>query len=334
MDTPAGSVPRVSTKLGIRDLVGTMRVRLGFYRSGYKVIPGLYCVGNPCAESPVLVTANYKLSFDSLRQVLGGIDAWILVVDTRGINVWCAAGKKSFSTKEVAYQVQKTRLAEVVSHRKLILPQLAATGVSARELKKISGFQGQFGPIRAVDLPLYLKKQPDEAMRLVTFSMAERLVLVPVEISLIWKLFAIICLVAVIISGIGPWGYSLKMAGQRGLLAVGATIMAVLTGAAAVPIFLPWLPGRQFWIKGIITGVLGWLALLYLKNWQYGVIESAVLLCWITSISSYMAMNFTGSTPFTSLSGVKYEMRRGLMFQCIGATIATILWFVNPFLAG
>ncbi len=93
-------------------------------------------MGNPAAKSPVFVTANYKLSFDALRQELADINAWILVVDTRGINVWCAAGKKTFSTDEVAFQVQRARLADVVSHRELILPQFAATGVASQALKK------------------------------------------------------------------------------------------------------------------------------------------------------------------------------------------------------
>jgi len=310
-----------------------MRVRLGLYRNRYKVVPGLYGAGNPSPESPVLVTANYKLSFDSLRRELGNIDAWILVVDTRGINVWCAASKKTFSTAEVVWQVKKTHLAEIVSHRRLLLPQLAATGVSAHKLAKECGFKGIFGPIRAADLKEFLKKGPDETMRSVTFTILERLVLIPVEISLIWKMFAVISLSALIVSGIGPNYYSLKMAGQRGLAVIEAIILAVLTGAAAVPILLPWLPGRQFWIKGIISGALGWLAYSIGGNWSHSPMESTALFFWITALSSYMAMNFTGATPFTSLSGVKYEMRRGLFFQCAGTLLAIILWIISPFLA-
>ena len=100
----------------------------------------------------MLVTANYKLSFDSLRFALGGIDAWLLVTDTRGINVWCAAGKGTFSASEVCEVVRRSRLAEVVSHRRLILPQLAAPGVTAREVTRGCGFSVRFGPVRATDL--------------------------------------------------------------------------------------------------------------------------------------------------------------------------------------
>ena len=89
-------MPRVATTASRRDLWGTIGARIGIIRRNYKIAPGLYAAGSPGPRSPVLVTANYKLSFDALRFCLGGVDAWLLVVDTRGINVWCAAGKGSF----------------------------------------------------------------------------------------------------------------------------------------------------------------------------------------------------------------------------------------------
>jgi len=82
IDTEAGAVPRVRTTLTAGDLLGSGRARLGIYRNRYKVNPGLYCTGNPGPDSPVLVTANYKLSFDLLRRAMAGHDAWLLVLDT------------------------------------------------------------------------------------------------------------------------------------------------------------------------------------------------------------------------------------------------------------
>ena len=102
-------MPQVATTVSARDFWGTLGARIGIIRRNYKVAPGLYAVGSPGPQSPVLVTANYKLSFDALRHRLGGIDAWLLVVDTRGINVWCAAGKGSFSTEEVIQSVRRYR---------------------------------------------------------------------------------------------------------------------------------------------------------------------------------------------------------------------------------
>jgi hypothetical protein len=99
LDTPVRVVPRVDTRLRPTDHLGTWRVRWGIGRMRYRVDPGLYAVGQPTPDSPVLVFANYKMSFDGLRSQLAGVDAWVLVLDTQGVNVWCAAGKGTFGTK-------------------------------------------------------------------------------------------------------------------------------------------------------------------------------------------------------------------------------------------
>jgi CO dehydrogenase/acetyl-CoA synthase gamma subunit (corrinoid Fe-S protein) len=110
--------------------------RLSFKREWHRVKPGLYRLGKPGPEAPVFVTSNYTLSFDALRSNLTSMDAFILVLDTFGVNVWCAAGKRTFDTKELVHRIQDTKLGEVVSHRILILPQLGAPGVAAHEVKK------------------------------------------------------------------------------------------------------------------------------------------------------------------------------------------------------
>lgn len=324
----------MKTALTFRDLLGTARARIGIDRNGYKINPGLYCVGNPTTESPVLVTANYKLSLDALRRELSGIDAWLLVVDTRGINVWCAAGRGTFSAEEIALQVQRAHLTDIVSHRELILPQFAAVGVASHKLKKLCGFKTLYGPLKARDIPGFLNndKQADEAMRAVTFTMAERLVLVPVEIALIWKPFAIAVVACFLLSGIGPNIFSIDLALTRGIEGVLASILAVLAGAMATPALLPWIPGRQFWLKGALSGAVAGLIFLFIDDLAGSShLEQAGLLIWIIVASSYMAMNYTGATPFTSLSGVEKEMRRGLPIQCLGVMIALALWIAAPF---
>jgi hypothetical protein len=333
VETPVGFVPRVRTCLSIRDHIGTIRARIGIARNQHKINPGLYCVGDPEPNSPVFVTANYKLSFDSLRKELSKIDAWILVADTRGINVWCAAGKKTFSADEIALQVKRAQLTKVVNHQELILPQFAAPGVASYKLYKKCGFKGLFGPIYAVDIPRYLAngKHADEQMRTVTFTLVERLVLVPVEISLIWKLFFLVICAIFILSGIGPNFYSISTALDRGISASGATVSAVLAGALVIPVFLPLIPGRQFWWKGLLTGSLIGMAYILFISKGSNILETFSLVLWIVAVTSYMAMNFTGATPFTSLSGVKKELRRGLAFQISCGCVALVLWIVSPF---
>lgn len=332
-ETAAGPVPQIAARLTWRDRFGTIGARTGLFRNNYKITPGLYCVGNPGQDSPILATANYKLSFDALRKELTEIDAWLLVADTRGINVWCAAGKGTFSTAEISYQINHARLAEIVRHREIILPQLGAVGVAALELKKSCGFKGRFGPVLAKDIPRFLDsaQNTDEAMRSITFTLAERAVLVPVEICLLWKPVLIALAVIFLLSGIGPGIYSLNEAWHRGLIAASTTAMAALAGAIATPLLLPWLPGRQFWFKGLQTGLLAGLTAFALFRPEVGAVAATGLVLWATGIASYLAMNFTGSTPFTSLSGVGQEMRRGLPIQIGTVGTALICWLAGAF---
>ena len=210
VDTPAGPVPQVTRDLGRADRLGAARVRLGYRRSDYRVRPGLYALGTPGPDSPVLVTANYKLTFDHLRSSVGALDAWLLVVDTRGINVWCAAGKGTFCADEIARVAVDTRLAEVVGHRRLVVPQLGAPGVAAHRVKQACGFRAVFGPVRAADIPAFLAAgmHADAAMREVTFTLGERAVLVPEQLSLVRDRRVLLAAAGIVAAaGIGRDGY-------------------------------------------------------------------------------------------------------------------------------
>ena len=328
IDTPVGPVPKVKTHLERSDFLGTITVRLGIQRSEYKIAPGLYCVGDPGQDSPVLVTANYKLSFDVVRKELASLDAWVLVVDTRGINVWCAAGKALFSTREVVDCINRSMLEKVVRHNQLILPQLAATGVSAQQVKKESGFKVLWGPVRAKDIQSFIAKggNIDKSMRQVTFSLGERIVLIPVELShlpkpTMWLLPAIFLL-----SGIGTEVFSLRDAFFRGLMVFAAYVAGILGGAVAVPVLLPWIPVRVFALKGMVTGIAAGLVVVAVFYNSIIWVEAIALLFITMAISSYLAMNFTGSTPFTSPSGVEKEMRKAIPLQAAGALIALVAW--------
>ncbi|MCP3952163.1 MAG: hypothetical protein GY697_08115, partial [Desulfobacterales bacterium] len=230
--TPAGKVPIVKTRLGVKDILGTALTRTGIDRNDYKVAPGLYAIGNPDTDAPVIVTANYKLSFDHVRRELGGQNVWLLVLDTRGINVWCAAGKGTFATGELAKRIIESGLEKVVAHRRVIVPQLGATGVSSRQVKKLSGFKVIWGPVRASDIVVFLEngQQADREMRLVTFTFIERLVLVPVEISLVLKPALWVLLALFVLSGIGPGIFSFSEAWNRGLWSALAIFLGIVAG--------------------------------------------------------------------------------------------------------
>lgn len=333
LETAAGPVPVIATRTGPRDVLGAVRARSGLSRNDYKTAPGLYAVGSPGGDSPVLVTANYKLGFDKLRSCLRNVDAWILVVDTRGINVWCAGGKGLFSAQEIIRQIRLSGIGKVVSHRRLVLPQLAANGVSAREVKKGCGFEVVWGPVRAADIGAFLAgdMKATGQMRRVTFDAAERLVLIPVELYSMWKPALWVVAAAFFLSGIGAEIFSPGEAFRRGGIAFSAFAAGVFTGGALTPVLLPWIPGKMFSLKGMIAGLAGTVPLMIFFRGQISTLEVLALLLVTLAVSSYLAMNFTGSTPYTAPSGVEKEMRISMPFQAGAVAAAAVLWVMAAF---
>jgi hypothetical protein len=305
--------------------------RCGFKRGGHRVEPGLYALGSPTPDSPVFVSANYRLSFDKLRSALTGIDGYILVLDTRGINVWCAAGKGTFGTDELVNRIQSTRLSEVIRHRNLILPQLGAPGVAAHEVKKKSGFRVEYGPVRADDLPEYLEThKADPRMRKVRFNLRERVVLIPVELV---KAMAVVVVIAA--AGI-IFKETLKTLPYE-------AITAMITGIVLFPILLPWIPTADFAAKGFIIGAVAVLPFALVKLfspapdtflWLRAGRAFTVMLIW-PPLTSFICLNFTGSSTFTSKSGVRKEIFKytpvmaGMFVS--GILIAIVLKLIEKF---
>lgn len=328
LDTPAGPVPRIKTELDRSDHLGTVLARIGVNRAHYSIAPGLYAVGDPDPEAPVLVTANYKLTFDALRRELGGMNVWLLVLDTRGVNVWCSAGKNILNAAEIGRRIRSSRLDQVVTRREIIVPQLAANGVCAREVKRASGFHVIWGPIRARDLKAFIRAghRADPAMRRITFDLRERLVLIPVELYLLKKPTLWILAVLFVLSGLGGSIFSLSAAMERGWMAALACALGVCSGAVAAPALLPWIPGRAFAVKGVLTGIPAALLVSVIFWSRTGFGGHLALWLWTLTVSSYLAMNFTGATPFTSPSGVEKEMRRAIPLQISALILAALFW--------
>ncbi|NLF03038.1 MAG: carbon monoxide dehydrogenase [Anaerolineales bacterium] len=294
--------------------------RWGVNREGHRVQPGLFALGNPTPDSPVLVTANYTLSFDALRSALPATSAYILVLDTAGVNVWCAAGKGTFGADELVTRIEATALRQVVRHRRLILPQLGAPGVAAHEVKKRSGFRVEYGPVRAADLPEYLAtRRATPEMRRVRFTLRDRLALIPVELVHV-ALPTLIAAAAAYLLG--------------GALLAAAAVAAILAGVALFPILLPWIPTHDFSSKGFILGLavatpfaLAAFLLRPEAAWWLRLGAALGLLLALPPVTAYLALNFTGSTPFTSRSGVRREIFRyvPIMAWTLGSGLALTL---------
>jgi hypothetical protein len=295
--------------------------RLSWRRGEHKVSPGLYALGNPNPDSPVFVSANYTLSFDALRKALKGINAYILVLNTFGINVWCAAGKRTFGTEELIERVDTSELVRVVKHRTLILPQLSATGVSAHEVKKGTGFKVEYGPVRTSDIPAYLNnRKATPQMRRINFNITDRAILIPVEIV---GHAPVLIAFGVVFYFLGGWILSL------------AAITSILAGVIGFPLLLPFLPTKDFTTKGFILGFMVTIIMALLnamivyktdETWWLLLSTLGYLLIW-PPVTAFIALNFTGASTFTSRSGVRCEMSiylRGLLVLFVLGLLLTV----------
>lgn len=329
VSTVHGPVQKISTTWTSKDYWGMARSRISAFRMNYSVQPGLYAVGSPDPSSDVLVTANYKLTFDVLRRSLEGMNTWVLVLDTKSINVWCAAGKGTFGTDEVVKRVSESRLADVVSHRRIIVPQLGAAGVGAAEVQRKTGFRVSFGPVQARDIPAYIGAgyKKTRAMSTISFSMLDRLILTPMELNPAMKKFPWIAAGILLFFGMQPSGILYKSAWINGLPFLLLGLASIFAGALLTPAILPAIPFRSFAIKGWITGIIVVFAATHFPETaiqrSYTLLIAAYLL--FPALSSYLALQFTGATTFTGMSGVKKELKIGIPLYMAAAGISAVL---------
>ncbi len=144
---------------------------------------GLVAIGEPGPESPVLLTCNFDLTVRRVKRALRGIDCWLLVANSRGVNVWCAATGGLLSNHAVISVLKTSGIADKVQHRRLILPQLAATGIEGKRIRQQTHWQVVWGPVEARDIPAFLAagQHKTPAMRQVTFPWLRRL-----EMAIAW----------------------------------------------------------------------------------------------------------------------------------------------------
>ena len=190
----------------LRDFPGWLRdttLRLFPHRTR----PGLRAIGEPDAAAPILVTGNFTLTVRRMMKTLEGRDVWLLVADSQGINVWCAAGGGHLTHHEVVAAVRACAISSRVSHRMLILPQLAATGVEPHKITATTGFETRWGPARLEDLPAYLDRgyrtvKRDRYMRFPLWERMEMAVMwaapmTPILMLVVWLLIdlrtALVC---------------------------------------------------------------------------------------------------------------------------------------------
>jgi len=212
---------------------------------------GLVAVGNPDRSSPVIVTADFTLTVERVKRALEGLDVWLLVANTDGINVWCAAGGRIFTAQRVIDAIKVSALERKVDHRQVILPALAAPGVDPRLVKEETGFRARFGPVYARDIPAYLAagKKNTEAMRRFDFGLGHRL---DMFLSMNFPIYLGGAVVMAVVARQYLLGYT-----------------ALYWGAVAfLYILLDLIPGRTGWSQAFFSAaavVAAWVAVDWLR---------------------------------------------------------------------
>jgi len=123
-----------------------------------QVQPGIYEINEPQADSPVMVTTNFSITYFSVANEIdgSGLPGWLLVADAEGMSVLTAWAAGKFDAEKIAKTVRETGIEEKVSHRKVIIPGHVAVLLGELE-EELPGWEIKVGPREAVDLPAYLK---------------------------------------------------------------------------------------------------------------------------------------------------------------------------------
>lgn len=247
----------------------------------YPAVTGLKVFGKPDENSPVFLTTNFDLTVRRVEKYLKDLDCYLLVAQSKGINVWCAACGDSFSARSVISIIKITRINHKVRHRRLILPQLAAPGIDLKQVQNATGWQCEFGPVYAKDIPDYLNNdfKKTEAMRRVTFGLKDRLD-VGFGCTLIgYFLVGILLLIIQMISGI-TWFPELNL--------IFWPLLFLMYG------LYPCTPGQKGWQK-----ILSWLVLLAVSLTTYLLISG-------DSVSGYTVGLFSGAIVAVILIGLDF----------------------------
>ncbi|MHA1951469.1 MAG: methyltransferase domain-containing protein [Candidatus Thorarchaeota archaeon] len=307
----------------------------GSYR-GMPIKPGLYRAGNPSPESPVLVTANYELTYYTVMRAIAkdNIDAWVLICDTAGINVWCAARGIHFDSDDVVQMVRLTGLSEIVNHRELILPQLAAAGMSPKDIRRRTGFRVQYGPVRINDLSKWLqlnkpKPKPRE-MATVTFNLRERMEMTVAHVPFLFAailgkpvaaLLGVITLIS-LLSLTLPFFAVIFPISLQAFLLVGEFLFALAANALVLGILFPILPskGNSFWRRGLgLAAITVPLAVLIMVVMG---VHWTILITWTVAqfvLTISLTMDWSGMTSVSDPKVIRREYPYLILTLKVGA---------------
>ncbi len=291
--------------------VDHLKLAIGWFdafRRNYAVAPGLYYTGESYdRDAPLLVTSNYLMTVLLVARHARAFNARLLVIDTDGINVWCAAGKGRFANAEILRQLRRydreLLAAPDSKWLPLVLPKLGLSGVDLRALQR-EKIRAVIGPVYARELPTFLSRAPlkDRVDDRVRYGLWSRLFsMLP---GMLQHLRFSFLALAVLLAASVLVGSSVPFWGMVGLTAA---------LAAAYPILYPWLPGRRFGVKGLWLGALAAATLGVLA--QAAQLDTAQLVMgglFAMATALFVGLAFTGNSAVSNYSRVRQEIARFL----------------------
>jgi hypothetical protein len=203
-------------------------------------------------------------------------------------------------------------------------------------VKKAAGFKVCYGPVRAADIGAYIAAgyEASGKMRTITFPFIDRLILTPMEINPVMKkYYPLYTLVMFAFVGLQPGDIVFRDVLQDGLPFLLLGLISASAGALATPVLLPFIPFSSFAVKGWIIGILSvFLSIKCIA--MLGHVDTVLLMftyLFFPLASSYIALQFTGATTFTGMSGVKKELKVAIPLYILGAAASLILLLVYKF---
>jgi len=270
--------------------------------------PGIYKSGNPNKESPLIATSNYEYTYIKLLRDLKGIDAWVLCIDSDGINVWCAARGGDFENKQLIEALEATKIEHLVNTKTLILPQLSAGGISVPSLPKLANnfpFKVKYGPVWSKDLPDYLKMRPKtkpKSMKIANFSLKHRIGAGITHTTFLFrKVFSLPILITLFLFFLLNW--------SSRLIWIGEFVISIVISNLLLSILFPVSKfTRKFINKGVLFGFLNLIVISFISLGMNHALSyillNSVIHFWIGFFST---MSFSGYTMTTNPKAIQGE---------------------------
>lgn len=257
-----------------------------FRQFAHRAQTGLVPIGHPLTNSPVVVTGNYTETVRRMKNALKGENVWLLVANSKGINVWCAAGGGHFTHHDVISAIITSEINDKVSTRTMILPQLGATGIERRKITESTEWKTIWGPARLEDLQSFLRQHhvapPDQ--RYMRFPFWERM-----EMATMWGI-PMVVIGFLIFLLLGGWrvGLSVSLAAVAISYGIFGTLPKLMVKG-----WKRWITFATFAVFGCMVGWLFLLSTNYLET-------RSLILSGIGSIIEMLvlSMDLAGTTPW------------------------------------